>query len=246
MNNVLLGKVLFQTGNMEELVKELKDSVEEMGLETVITPNLDMWYRIQKSTKYDDLVGRFTKTIPDGMPIARAISKISGKKQSRIAGSDLLPRLIVELQNSGRRICFVGGPKGVAEKCSEMSKTFGLLGSFVDSPMGLLQSHEKQEDLISRIVQIDFDVLVLGFGFPLQEILTDKISRRRGRGLYLNIGMALLYLSGDRARAPKWMQMLGLEWLFRLTSEPTRLFRRYVLDGPRAYFCLRNLARKIK
>ena len=51
MSKVLLGKVLFQTGNMEELVKELKDSVEEMRTETVITPNLDMWYRIQKSTK---------------------------------------------------------------------------------------------------------------------------------------------------------------------------------------------------
>jgi hypothetical protein len=244
MRKIKLGKTVFDLGTLDELVDDLFNSLIAGDLQTVITPNLDMWFRIQASNKYDALIQGFTKVIPDGMPIANALTRLSGNDQSRVAGSDLLPSMISKMRGSAAHFCFVGGPTGVARKCSDIANSNGLIGSFLEAPMNLLGDAKSQEKLIMNVLEVDFDVLVLGFGFPLQELLCNKISKKRGRGIYLNVGMALLYLSGEKSRSPKFLQVIGLEWLFRLLSEPVRLFKRYVVVGPRAYLFLRKESRR--
>lgn len=245
MEKLSLGKVTFDLCTLEELIINISDSISARTLQTVITPNLDMWYRIQNTSQYDCLIREFTKVIPDGMPIARALTRISGVHQSRVTGSDLLPSLILKMQGSGVHFCFIGGPPEVAKKCADIASAYGLVGSYLNAPMNLLGNSVSQKKLVEQVLEIDFDVLVLGFGFPLQEILSNNISKIRGSGIYLNVGMALLYLSGKKTRAPRILQRSGLEWLFRLLSEPIRLFHRYVISGPKAYILLRRKSRKV-
>jgi exopolysaccharide biosynthesis WecB/TagA/CpsF family protein len=79
-------------------------------------------------------------------------------------------------------------------------------------------------------------------GCPQQEILAKALqSRGRARGLALCVGASINFLTGSERRAPKWIQYAGLEWLYRLLNDPTRLARRYLIRGPRIFLLLPRL-----
>ncbi|HEU4820333.1 MAG TPA: WecB/TagA/CpsF family glycosyltransferase, partial [Qipengyuania sp.] len=79
-------------------------------------------------------------------------------------------------------------------------------------------------------------LVLFAIGAPQSEIVAHAIARRgRAGGVGLCIGASVEFLSGAKRRAPSWMQRAGLEWLFRLVSEPGRLWRRYLLRGPRIF-----------
>jgi len=76
-------------------------------------------------------------------------------------------------------------------------------------------------------------VYFFAVGSPQSELICSLIRQRnRTAGVGLCIGASLEFLTGSKLRAPHWMQRVGLEWLFRLVNEPTRLWRRYLLEGP--------------
>ena len=83
----------------------------------------------------------------------------------------------------------------------------------------------------------------MGLGFPKQELLIQRFAETLPAAWWLGCGAAIPFAAGDLARAPRWMRRTGLEWFFRLVSEPRRLFRRYVLnDLP---FAVRLLTRAL-
>jgi len=86
------------------------------------------------------------------------------------------------------------------------------------------------------VIASEPDVVLFAVGAPQSELLCAEIAARGGaRGVALCIGASLEFLTGAKRRAPRWMQRAGLEWLFRLLSEPRRLWRRYLVEGPRIF-----------
>ena len=87
-----------------------------------------------------------------------------------------------------------------------------------------------------------FRFCLLAVGCPQQEALARALQERgRARGLALCVGASINFLTGTERRAPKWMQRIGLEWMYRLALNPTRMARRYLIRGPRIFLLLPQL-----
>lgn len=106
----------------------------------------------------------------------------------------------------------------------------------MEPPMGVRDSAGAQIEIAKFVEEARADIVLLAIGAPQSEMVALTIaSRGRARGVALCIGASVEFLSGQKRRAPAWMQRAGLEWLFRLVSEPGRLWRRYLVEGPRIF-----------
>jgi exopolysaccharide biosynthesis WecB/TagA/CpsF family protein len=93
-----------------------------------------------------------------------------------------------------------------------------------------------------ELMDAEFDLLLICLGFPKQEYMAHGlIQAGKSHGLGLCVGASIDFLTGKQKRAPVWMQRLHLEWLHRLGSQPRRLGRRYLVDGPRIFRYFRRL-----
>ncbi len=176
---------------------------------------------------------------PDGMPLVW-LSRLMGFKQvQRVYGPDLL--LQVCGRSAGRfRHYFYGGRPGVAELlANKLVQRFpGLLIAGTGAPpvyRGTTQYRPLTEDeegtLIATINNSAADILWIGLGTPYQERWMAEHVGRLKVPVLVGVGAAFDFHTGLVSQAPRWMQQAGLEWLFRLTMEPRRLWRRYLIGN---------------
>ena len=102
-----------------------------------------------------------------------------------------------------------------------------------DPPMRVLDSAPAQQAIVDFVEAEQPNLTLFAIGAPQSEIVAHQIQQRgKARGVALCIGASIEFLTGAKRRAPRAMQRLGLEWAFRLLSEPRRLWRRYLIEGP--------------
>ncbi|MBE2196183.1 MAG: WecB/TagA/CpsF family glycosyltransferase [Anaerolinea sp.] len=186
----------------------------------------------------DALIGADMVTA-DGMPIVWLQRQQGAPTAQRVYGPDLMLSLCESTAAEGVRHYFWGGrptrPQSVAERVSEsLRRRFPLLevaGAY-SSP---IQPLEAQPDpaVIERINQSDSGVVWVGLGSPKQDVWMRLYRPFLNAPLLIGVGAAFDLIAGIRQQAPRWMQHRGLEWLFRLTQEPRRLWRRYLIYNPR-------------
>lgn len=171
---------------------------------------------------------------PDGMPLVW-LGRAAGRRVQRVCGPDFMPALLDGGRDTGYRHFFYGGAEGVAERLSErMTERFpGLHIVGVETPPFGPLTGKDNDDAIDRINAADADCVWLGVSTPKQDIWLFEHRARLEAPVVLAVGAAFDFLSGARARAPRWMQRAGLEWLFRLLTEPGRLWRRYTVTNLR-------------
>lgn len=174
----------------------------------------------------------------DGMPIVWA-SKLMGKRlKQRVPGSDLVPKIAEEAARRKKSIYFLGGSEGIAEKAAKIlkSKFPDLIISGVFSPVVRVEGRElvwaERDDLpiVETINNSGPDILLIGFGNPKQELWFHRNQSRLNVPVSIGIGGTYEFIVGTVSRAPDWMQNSGLEWIYRLSQDPKRLFRRYFID----------------
>lgn len=181
---------------------------------------------------------------PDGMPLVW-LGQHAGHDVSRTCGPDLMEKVLVESPHTGLKHYFYGGKPGVAEQLKSGFETRipGLKVVGVDTPPFRLLTSSELADVASEINRSGADVVWIGVSTPKQEYLMDMLAMHVGATL-IGVGAAFDFHTGLVSRAPKWMQHSGLEWLWRLSSEPKRLWRRYLLLAPK--FVLLVALEKIK
>jgi N-acetylglucosaminyldiphosphoundecaprenol N-acetyl-beta-D-mannosaminyltransferase len=154
----------------------------------------------------------------------------------RVTGSDLVPALFDAAQRGERplSVYLLGAGPGVADRAAiNIQKRWPLVsvvGTY-SPPLGFEHDPEECRAIIERINQAEPELVVLGLGAPKQELWIDKHHAELSARWALCVGACIDFLAGEKRRAPLWMQKLCLEWLFRLGSEPKRLFKRYLFDG---------------
>jgi N-acetylglucosaminyldiphosphoundecaprenol N-acetyl-beta-D-mannosaminyltransferase len=168
----------------------------------------------------------------DGMPLVWASRWLGNALPERVAGSDLVPKLLAISEEKGWSVYFLGGQKEVAlkaiEKVREQHPKLKIAG-VMSPPFKPL--HEMDHAAIcADIRQADPDLLFVSFGCPKQEKWIAMNYLRAGAPVSIGVGATIDFLAGHMKRAPRWMQMTGLEWLYRLLQEPRRLFKRYASD----------------
>lgn len=172
---------------------------------------------------------------PDGMPLVW-LSRLNGRRHvDRVYGPDLMLACCELSLRRGYRHYFYGGAEGVPELLAErLSKRFpGLRVVGTYSPPFRPLTPEEDETLVDRINATEPDIVWVGLSTPKQERwMAAHVGRVRAPVL-IGVGAAFDFHAGLKKQAPFWMQRSGLEWLFRLGTEPRRLWKRYLVNNPR-------------
>ncbi len=170
---------------------------------------------------------------PDGMPLVW-LARRRFPHVSRVYGPDLMLAELERSESTGHRHFFYGGSAGVGTRLVERMRArfTGLkVAGVMEPPFGTLDELCTTEtaDAINRS---EADVVWVGVGSPKQERWMARMRPMLTAPVLIGVGAAFDFHSGTVRQAPRWMQRSGLEWLFRLSSDPRRLWRRYVIDNP--------------
>jgi exopolysaccharide biosynthesis WecB/TagA/CpsF family protein len=172
--------------------------------------------------------------VPDGQPVRWALSWLHGQNlPDRVYGPNLTLKLLEKSANNGLSIYLYGSkPEVVTLLAENLSQKFsGLkIAGYEPSKFRRLSEPERME-LVQRVTASGADILILGLGCPRQEVWAYEYRDLLGIPI-LAVGAAFDFFAGNLPQAPKYLQDLGLEWLFRLTKEPKRLWQRYIVLNP--------------
>ncbi|HEU5395754.1 MAG TPA: WecB/TagA/CpsF family glycosyltransferase [Verrucomicrobiae bacterium] len=179
------------------------------------------------------LNGAFLCT-PDGMPMVW-VGRIRGRPEmGRVYGPDLMLEICAWSEQSGCRHFFYGGAPGVAETLAAKLKAryprLEVVGNFTP-PFRALDAGEMTE-LQEKIRLARPDIIWVGLSTPKQEKFMAEFLPKLETTLMIGVGAAFDFHSGRVRQAPRWMQRSGLEWFYRLCTEPRRLARRYLTNNP--------------
>jgi N-acetylglucosaminyldiphosphoundecaprenol N-acetyl-beta-D-mannosaminyltransferase len=170
---------------------------------------------------------------PDGMPLVWAI-RSKGQSTDRIYGPDLMKHLLTLPGVQRAKHIFYGSSPGTLKKLiTTIKKISSALSAYytISPPYRPLTALEERK-YIAKIKQYKPDYLWLGLSSPKQVLLAAKWKRKFPKTTILCVGAAFDILAGTVPRAPHIVQVMGLEWAFRLLMEPKRLWKRYLVDIP--------------
>lgn len=171
---------------------------------------------------------------PDGMPLVWGLRMLGARAATRVYGPLLTPAVLGAAAREGVPVAFYGGSEGVLGKLLTVVKRRfpGLEVSYALAPPFRPLSEAEDERIVGEIRQSGARILLVGLGAPKQE---RWMAAHRGSipAVMLGVGAAFDFLSGVKPQAPAWMQSSGLEWLFRFSTEPRRLWWRYLKHNPR-------------
>ena len=173
-------------------------------------------------------------TTPDGMPLVW-LSRLHGYHYvDRVYGPDLMLALCECSARRSYRHFFYGGAEGVPEQlAANLQHRFpGLIIVGIYSPPFRSLTPDEDDQIVQMINDANPDVVWVGLGSPKQERWMAAHIGRLKAPVLIGVGAAFDFLAGRKRQSPRWMQHSGLEWLFRLLTEPRRLWRRYLVNNP--------------
>ncbi len=183
-----------------------------------------------KSARLLGALERAELVAPDGMPLVW-LGRAQGRRVERVCGPDFMLSLMDEGRTRGYRHYLYGGAPGVAERLAErMAERFpGVRVVGIDVPPFRALSPAEDAAAVEAINESQADCVWIGLGSPKQDFWVADHRQQLSAAAVLAVGAAFDFHAGTKRRAPRWMQRTGTEWLFRLVSEPRRLWRRYTV-----------------
>jgi len=199
----------------------------------VITPNLDILRQCAESDEIRDLVNAADLVVADGMPLLWA-SRLQGTPlPERVCGSDLIWSVPEGAAERGLSIYLLGGADDTAERAAEVLQrhypSLRIVGTYAP-PFGFEKDDEEIARIRAAVERAAPDIIFVALSFPKGERLIQRIRSSRPRAWWLGVGISFSFVCGRIPRAPRWMRIMGLEWVYRLYQEPRRLFKRYLID----------------
>jgi len=168
-------------------------------------------------------------TTPDGMSLVWILRLLGHKEVDRVYGSDLMLSLCQYGVEKEYRHYLYGGEPGVAEAlASRLTDRFeDIQIAGIHSPPFRKLTNEEDQEVVEKINSTNPDIVWVGFSSPKQERWMAEHLGKIEAPVMIGVGAAFDFLSGRKPQAPRWIQRSGLEWLFRLVTEPKRLWPRY-------------------
>jgi N-acetylglucosaminyldiphosphoundecaprenol N-acetyl-beta-D-mannosaminyltransferase len=220
--------------NMPMALDQLDRWIAHRDRQYVSVCNVHTVMECRRDARLRAIVNAAGMRTPDGMPLVW-LARLSGQPHvSRVYGPDLL---LAELQSSlvaGHRHFFYGGRPGVADRLAGAMRTRfpGVrIAGTLTPPMGTAEELCTQE-AAAAINAAGADIVWVGVSSPKQEFWMACMRPLLEAPVLVGVGAAFDFHSATVAQAPRWMQRAGLEWLFRLLTDPRRLWRRYLIDNP--------------
>jgi len=169
---------------------------------------------------------------PDGAPVAWMLRRMGFKKQQRISGPDLMWLLCTRAAKEKISVYFYGSRESTltALRSNLNAALPELTIAGMESPPFRPLTKQEEEETVNRISNSKAGIVFVGLGCPKQEIWMSK-NKGQIHAVMLGVGAAFDFHAGTKKRAPIWVQKIGLEWVFRLLTEPRRLWRRYLITN---------------
>jgi len=230
MTKINLGGFKVDALNQDEVISEIKGNLlKSVAPHILVTPNAGHLKSINTDIEISEIYSSADLSLIDGWPIAIAAKNASGKKVQRVTGSDLLPRLFSEL-NEDIRIGIIGGKNEINIRDSLESKYLNINIQIIDTSQWSNSIYDVRR--LRELVQHNaLSIVLLCLGHPKQELLAKELKSYDWAGSrpdwIMCMGATIDFLTGDQKRAPKIFQVIGLEWFFRLSTNPTKFSSRY-------------------
>jgi N-acetylglucosaminyldiphosphoundecaprenol N-acetyl-beta-D-mannosaminyltransferase len=175
-------------------------------------------------------------TVPDGQPLVWAMNALGHELPSRVYGPELMARYCERSARTGTRMFLYGGRNqgALVQLALNLRRRYPglkIVGGY--SPPYHVLSDEEEDAVIAEINRSGADVVWVGIGVPKQEKWMAAMRDRLDAPVLVGVGAAFDFHAGLVPQAPNWMQSLGMEWVYRLSREPKRLWRRYARYNPR-------------
>lgn len=215
--------------SMERTLAYLKNHLEALRGNYICVSNVHTTVMSYEDENYRRIQNSGAMALPDGAPLSVYSRKHGFSDAQRVTGPDLMVELLKASKDEGYRHFFYGATQETLEamrKAIERDYPGARIAGMYAPPFHPV-CPEEDEAVVGLINHAKPDFIWVGLGAPKQE---QWMYEHRGRlfGVSVGVGAGFDYLAGDIKRAPRWMQKLCLEWLYRLFQDPRRLWKRYL------------------
>lgn len=216
-----------------ELLRMVASDVERHAGSNLIFLNVDVVMKIEKDIYLQKIVKDADYVVADGMPLIWISKWLKRPLKEKISGSDFVPLLCKYAAENSKTLFFAGGTEEALDDAMKNLKrkypNIQIAGTY-SPPQGFEKSGEEVRKMNEAIKAAKPDILIVCLGCPKQEIYIYENRKEYDTGISVCAGGTINFLSGRIPRCPSWMSRHGLEWLFRFSREPRRLFKRYFID----------------
>ena len=217
-----------RTQALEECVRGMEDKAPFV----VVTPNSEIVVRANEDVQLKQIIEQANLVVPDGIGLVIGSKIVKKPLTERVTGIDLMGALLNHANETKKTVYLLGGKPGIAEKAGKnivsQHPNLILLGTHHGYFSGVntgKKGHAEEKQIVEEIASQKPDLLFVALGAPGQEYFIDTYKSVLNAKLLMGVGGSLDVISGEVKRAPEFYQKAGLEWLYRLIKEPSRIGR---------------------
>ncbi|NEQ43598.1 MAG: WecB/TagA/CpsF family glycosyltransferase [Leptolyngbya sp. SIOISBB] len=212
----------------------------------VFTPNVDHLMRLREDQEFVKAYDAADYRVCDSQILLYASKFLGTPIRAKISGSDLFPMFCEHHRHNPEiKIFLLGGAEGIPQRAQEcINQRIGreIIVAAHSPSFGFEKDEAECQRILDMIRSSSANVLIVGVGAPKQEKWIAKYQNQLPNiDIFMGVGAAIDFEAGNKPRAPRWVSEAGLEWLYRLMSEPRRLWKRYLLqDIPFVWLLLKQ------
>ena len=224
----------------EEALTQIESFIADGTPHQVVTANAEIIYQASKNEKMRTVINQAQMVTADGSGVVWASKQLGRPLRQRVTGIDLVNSICEQSAKKGWKLYILGSAPGVAATAAvNIRKKFPGC-NIVGTHHGYFNAKEEKQ-IVAELLQLQPDVLFVALGAPKQEYWIAEHMAQLQIPVSMGIGGSMDVLSGNVKRAPRWMQKMSLEWLYRLLIQPTRFKR--VLALPKFMLAVKKQAK---
>lgn len=216
--------------SMQETVDVVDGYIRENRPLHLMGVNADKINTLRKNARLKEIVNGCEVINADGISVVWASKKLKKPLKERVAGVDLMQELLKLAEKKGYSVYLLGAKQHVVEQTAEAIKATYADIKIAGYRNGYFKSDE-WPNVAKQVEESGAQIVFVGITSPLKEYLVEDFQNRGLKCVFMGVGGSFDVISGNIPRAPKWVQKLGMEWLFRVMQEPKRLWKRYLVGN---------------
>ena len=230
--------------NMSDTIKYIGGHLDDLRGKYICVSNVHTTVMSYENEEYRKIQNGAAMALPDGAPLPSYSRRKGYKQAQRVTGPDLMLELFAISKEKGYRHYFYGATEETLQSMKEVLERDypGIQIAGMYAPPFRALTPQEDAQIVAKINESRPDFIWIGLGAPKQE---EWMYQHMGQlqGVLIGVGAGFDYLAGYIKRAPRWMQRMSLEWLYRLLQDPKRLWRRYFTSNVK-FICLTRMDKK--
>lgn len=230
--------------NMSDTIKYIGEHLDDLRGKYICVSNVHTTVMSYENEEYRKIQNGAAMALPDGAPLSSYSRRKGYKQAQRVTGPDLMLELFAISKEKGYRHYFYGATEETLQSMKEVLERDypGIQIAGMYAPPFRALTPQEDAQIVAKINESRPDFIWIGLGAPKQE---EWMYQHMGQlqGVLIGVGAGFDYLAGYIKRAPRWMQRMSLEWLYRLLQDPKRLWRRYFTSNVK-FICLTRMDKK--